>query len=130
VNAGLISEFDLAGYRKGPVYIRGSRHVAPASEQLMDCMTALKECMIEEASFAVKAILGHLFMGYIHPFPDGNGRSARFLMIFLFIVGGSRWVVINQEARARYLAALESASVGKGIGPFVKFTLESIDAAE
>lgn len=130
VTAGLISEFDLAGYRKGPVYIRGSRHVPPASEQLMDCMTALKECIIKEESFAVKAILGHLFMGYIHPFPDGNGRTARFLMNFLFIVGGYRWVVIKQETRARYLETLESASVGKDIVPFVEFILETIEARE
>ncbi|VAW90422.1 hypothetical protein MNBD_GAMMA17-1442 [hydrothermal vent metagenome] len=130
VTAGLISEFDLAGYRNGPVYIRGSKHVPPASEQLMDCMTALKECIVEEESFAVKAILGHLFMGYIHPFPDGNGRTARFLMNFLFIVGGYRWVVIKQEARAHYLDALEAASVGKDIVPFVAFILETIEAPE
>jgi len=104
--------------------------VPPASEQLMDCMTALKECIIKEESFAVKAILGHLFMGYIHPFPDGNGRTARFLMNFLFIVGGYRWVVIKQETRARYLETLESASVGKDIVPFVEFILETIEARE
>ncbi|MFC1589436.1 Fic family protein [Pseudomonadota bacterium] len=126
VTAGIISEFDLAGYRKGPIYIRSSRHVPPASEQLMDCMTALKECIDEEESFAVKAILGHLFFGYIHPFFDGNGRTARFLMNFLFIIGGYNWVVIKQETKGRYLAALEAASVDKNITPFVEFILDTI----
>ena len=60
VTAGIIGEIDLAGYRKGPIYIRASRHVPPASEQLMDCMGALKECILEEESFVVKAVLGHL----------------------------------------------------------------------
>ena len=127
VTAGLISELDLAGYRKGPIYIRGSRHVPPASEQLMDCMTAFKECIVKEESFIVKAILGHLFFGYIHPYFDGNGRAARFLMNFLFIVGGYKWVVVKQEAKDKYMAALESASVEQNIKPFVEFILSMIE---
>ena len=126
VAAGLISERDLAGYRKGPIYIRKSRHVPPASEQLMDCMSALKDCITEEASFPVRAILGHFFLGYIHPFIDGNGRTARFLMNFLFIVGGYKWVVIKQETRERYLDALEAAARDENIVPFVGFILKTI----
>ncbi len=124
VTAGLISEIDLAGYRKGPIYIRGSRHVPPASEQLMDCMTALKECIEKEDSVVVKAILAHLFFGYIHPYFDGNGRTARFLMNFLFIAGGFNWVIVKQASKTKYLAALESASVEKNIRPFVEFLLD------
>ena len=127
VTAGLISEIDFAGFRKGPIYIRKSRHVPPASEQLMDCMTALKECISAEDSFVVKAILGHLFFAYIHPFFDGNGRTARFLMNFLFVLGGYNWVVIKQETKGLYLAALESASVDKNIIPFVEFILDTIN---
>ena len=130
VTSGLISETNLAGYRKGPIYIRKSRHVPPASEGLMDCMDALKECIDEEDSFVVKAILGHFLFGYIHPFFDGNGRTARFLMNFLFIVGGYNWVVIKLETRAKYLDALESASVGKNITPFAEFILDTIKNSE
>lgn len=124
VTAGLNSEIDLAGYRKGPIYIRCSRHVPPASEQLMDCMSALKECIAEEDSFAVKAILGHWLFGYIHPYFDGNGRMARLLMNFLMIVGGYRWVVVKREGRDQYLAALEAASVEKNVTPFLNFILD------
>jgi Fic family protein len=128
VTAGIISEIDLAGYRKGPIYIRASRHVPPASEQLMDCMDALKECMAEEESFAVKAVLGHFIFGYIHPYFDGNGRAARFLMNFIFVVGGYNWVIVTKEARVKYLNALESASVGKDIRPFVEFIISMIES--
>ena len=123
VFAGIINESNLAGFRKGPIYIRKSRHVPPASEQLMDCISALKDCMAEESSFPVKAILGHFFLGYIHPFIDGNGRTSRFLMNFMFIVGGFKWVVIKQETTGRYLDALESASGNEDIIPFVEFVL-------
>jgi len=126
VTVGIISENDLAGFRKGPIYIRKSRHVPPASEQLMDCMAALKNCMSEETSFPVKAILGHFFLGYIHPFMDGNGRTARFLMNFILIVGGYKWVVIKQETRESYLNVLEAASGDENIAPFVEFILMTI----
>ncbi len=128
VTAGIISELDLAGYRKGPIYIRASRHVPPASEQLMDCMDALKECIAEEESFIVKAVLGHFIFGYIHPYFDGNGRTARFLMNFLFVVGGYNWVIVTKEARDKYLNALESASVGEDIKPFVEFIISMIES--
>jgi hypothetical protein len=41
VKAGIIKEEDLLGYRKGQVYIRGSRHVPLPKEALMDAMDAL-----------------------------------------------------------------------------------------
>ncbi len=127
VTAGIIAESDLAGYRKGPVYIKTSMHVPPASEQLMDCMDTLKELIAEEENYAVKAVLGHLLMGYIHPFPDGNGRTARFLMNFLLVLGGYPWTVIKHETRTSYLAALEDASVNKNITPFAEFILSSME---
>lgn len=129
VRAGIISDSNLAGFRKGPIYIRKSRHVPPASGQLMDCMAALKDCIAEETSFPVKAILGHFFIGYIHPFIDGNGRTARFLMNFIFIVGGYKWVVIKHETREKYLDALEAASSDKNIIPFVHFILATIQGS-
>jgi len=126
VVAGIVRASDLAGFRKGPIYIRKSKHVPPASEQLMDCMTALKECIAEETSFPVKAILGHFFLGYIHPFIDGNGRTARFLMNFLFIVGGYNWVIIKQKTRDKYMDTLEAASGNENVVPFVEFILATI----
>jgi len=121
VHAGLINPMDLAGFRKGPIYIRGSLHTPPPSEQLMDCMDALKELITHEESHWVKAILAHLFLGYIHPFPDGNGRTARFLMNFLLVLGGYDWLVIRHDTRGEYLDALEQASVHKNILPFARF---------
>ena len=89
-------------------------------------MAALKECIAGEDSFAVKAILGHWLFGYIHPYFDGNGRTARLLMNFLLIVGGYQWVVVTKEAKGKYMKALEAASVGKDIKPFIRFILDMV----
>ena len=124
VTAGIVSSQDLAGYRKGPIMIRTSMHVPPPSESLMDCMDALKQLIVEEPDYAVKAVLGHFFLGYIHPFPDGNGRTCRFLMNFLLLLGGYKWTVVPVTERGKYLAALESASIESNVVPFSGFIKE------
>jgi Fic family protein len=119
--AGIVKPVDVAGFRKGPIYIRGSRHVPPASEYLMDCMGALYDLINTEQCYYTSALLGHLCLGFIHPFGDGNGRTSRFLMSTLLIVSGHDWVVIPVWLRDEYIAALDSAYVNKDIIPFAKF---------
>jgi hypothetical protein len=62
-------------------------------------------------------IEGRLF-GYIHPYPDGNGRMARFLMNVMLASGGYPWTVIRVEDRNAYLTALDRASIDVDISPF------------
>ncbi|CAH7398589.1 Fic family protein [Vibrio chagasii] len=124
VTAGIVQAQDLAGYRKGAITIRGSRHMPPQSESLMDCMTTLIELITDEPNFAVKATLGHLLLGYIHPFPDGNGRTSRFIMNLLFTIGGYRWTVVPVTRRADYLSALEEASTNKNVSEFASFLVD------
>jgi len=121
VSAGLLSASVLAGYRNAPVYIRGSRHVPPRWELLPDAMPALFDLIENEPEPVVRAVLGHWLFGYVHPFPDGNGRIARFVMNTLLSAGGYPWTVIRVEDRAEYLRALESASAGSDVRPFAKF---------
>ncbi|MFA6177194.1 MAG: Fic family protein [Phycisphaerae bacterium] len=123
VTAGLLAPSDLVGYRERPVFIRGSRHVPPPKDALMDCMDALVDCLRAESSPWVRAVLGHFTFTYIHPYQDGNGRIGRFLMNTLLVSSGYPWTIIRSEPECRtlYLAALESASVGKNIVPFAEF---------
>jgi Fic family protein len=59
--------------------------------------------------------------GYIHPYPDGNGRMARFLMNAMLASGGYPWTVIEVGDRTAYLSALDRASIDMDILPFTKF---------
>ncbi len=121
VAAGLLSSSMLAGYRNAPVYLRGSRHVPPRWELFADAMPALFDLIENEPEPAVRAVLGHWLFGYIHPFPDGNGRIARFLMNTLLVAGGYPWTVIRVDDRAAYLQALETASAEADVRPFARF---------
>lgn len=80
VAAGLTRPGALAGYRDRPVFLRGSRHVPPRAEAVPDGMNALFQRLRTETDASVRAVLGHWLIGYIHPYPDGNGRTARFVM--------------------------------------------------
>ncbi|MFN0250138.1 MAG: Fic family protein [Kofleriaceae bacterium] len=121
VSAGLLGASMLAGYRNAPVYIRGSWHVPPRWELLPDAMAALFDLIEQEPEPSVRAVLGHWLFGYVHPFPDGNGRVARFVMNTLLAAGGYPWTVIRVEERAAYLGALEAASARNDVRPFARF---------
>ena len=124
--AGLIEVSALAGYRSNAVFLRGSRHVPPRWESVCDAMPALFHLLGNETVPSVRAVLGHWLFGYIHPYPDGNGRMARFVMHVMLASGGYPWTVIRVEDRDAYLMALESASIDQDIGPFAQFVADRV----
>ncbi|MCZ7661040.1 MAG: Fic family protein [Xanthobacteraceae bacterium] len=126
VAAGLIGPGALAGYRSHPVFLRGSRHMPPRAEVLADAMPALFDLLESEKEPSVRAVLGHWLFGYIHPYPDGNGRMARFLMNAMLASGGYPWTVIRVEDRSAYLKALETASIDGDIRSFASFIAERV----
>jgi len=128
VTAGIVKASDLAGYRTGPVYIRRSMHVPPRSEAVRDCMPALFELLGKEPEPAVRVVLGHFVLVYVHPYMDGNGRMGRFLMNVMLASGGYPWTIIPLERRNDYMAALESASVRQDIRPFAAFVGSLVEA--
>lgn len=126
VAAGLIPAAALAGYRSNAVYLRGSRHVPPRWEAVRDAMPTLFDPLEREPEPCVRAVLGHWLFGYIHPYPDGNGRMARFVMNAILASGGYPWTVIRVDDRDAYFAALERASVDQDIEPFARFIAERV----
>lgn len=126
VQAGVLAASALAGYRAHPVYLRTLRFVPPRFEVARDAMDGLFHLLRGEPEPSVRAVLGHWLFGYIHPFPDGNGRIARFLMNTQLASGGHPWTVIRKEARTDYLTALDTASIDQDIRPFTRFVAEEV----
>jgi hypothetical protein len=126
VVAGLIPAAAMAGYRNNAVYLRTARYVPPRWEIVADAMRALFDLLEREPEPGVRAVLGHWMFGYIHPYPDGNGRMARFLMNAMLASGGYPWTVVRVEDRRDYLAALDSASIDQDIRPFAGLLAERI----
>ena len=126
VAAGLIQAGALAGYRNDAVYLRTSRYVPPRWEAVRDAMPALFDLLESETEPAVRAVLGHWLFGYIHPYPDGNGRMARFVMNAMLASGGYPWTVIRVEDRDTYLTALDRASIDMDIVPFAALIAQRV----
>ena len=126
VQAGMLEAKALAGYRQNPVYIKGSEHVPPRFEVVTDGMEELLRLLREEEHPAVRAVLGHFLFGFVHPYVDGNGRMARFLMNLLLSQGGYPWTIINVKNRERYMAALQSASSKRNIVDFTALIAEEM----
>jgi Fic family protein len=61
----------------------------------------------------------------IHPFDDGNGRTARILMNFIFMQFGFPPVIIKTEDKANYFAALQMADAGN-IEAFVNYIAQNL----
>ena len=121
VQAGILKASDLAGYRNDQVFIRGALHVPLSKGAVRDCMPVLFELLEAEVEPQVRAVLGHFLFVYIHPYMDGNGRLARFLMNLMLVPAGYVWTVIPVERRKEYMDALEQASSFANIGPFAAF---------
>jgi hypothetical protein len=121
VTVGLLKASDLAGYRTSQVYIRGSVHTPLNPDAVREAMPVLFDLLKDEPDARVRTVLGHFIFVYIHPYMDGNGRIARFLMNAMLISGGYNWTIIPVERRQEYMTALEKASVNEDITDFTLF---------
>ena len=69
----------------------GSRYVRPCRR----CSISRKRNL----SLRCAPCFGHWLFGYIHPYPDGNGRMARFVMNAMLASGGYPWTMIRVRDR-------------------------------
>ena len=57
----------------------------------------------------------------IHPFADGNGRAGRLAMNYLLVLHGHPPIIIHEEDRKEYYAALEAWDTGQDLAPLRNF---------
>jgi len=82
------------------------------------------------ASALLRAILGHLYFVWVHPFGDGNGRTARLLEFHILVGAGLPTPVAHllsnhyNETRAEYYRQLDRASAGGGdVLPLIEYAV-------
>lgn len=123
-------EDDEAGrYRRGTVLISGSSHKPPPPfevPQLMEKLIAWIKKNERKMHPVELAALAYHKLAHIHPFTDGNGRTARLFMNLLLMQKGYPMVIILKNDRKKYYQALEKADKGKtdDIGKFIAQAVE------
>lgn len=132
VEGGVVKAGDLRGWRTNPVFIRDTLFVPPSHQKIQPMLDVLFRELgeIDESEGLVRGILVHLWFVWIHPFPDGNGRVARFLMNTALLSGGVPWLTIRVEQRAPYFAALRRAQVEEEYRDFARFVVASVDDSQ
>lgn len=129
VKAGIIPAESLFSYRNDRVFIRNSIHSPPPKEAIIDAMEAFFDCLENESHPGVNAILGHYFFVFIHPYMDGNGRIARFLMNAMLASGGYPWTVVRVDNRKKYISILEQTHIKFDMTAFTKFIKSEMEMA-
>jgi Fic family protein len=119
----------IAGvYSSLPRRIAGSPVVFPNPARIPQLMQEFGAWLSSAASTPAAAFEGHFRLTAIHPFGDGNGRTARLLMNLMLIRGGYPPIAVLPEDRKRYLDALERGSLAGDLRPFQTFRHERLDA--
>ena len=74
------------------------------------------------------AFSAHRRLVAIHPFNDGNGRTARLLMNLILIRGGYPPVAVRPEDRLEYIRSLQQEQAGQGAGNLNALLYRRLDA--
>ena len=123
------SQPTIAGiYSSHPRRIAGSPAIFPNPLKIPQLMEEFGAWLSSSPSTPEGAFDGHFRLTAIHPFSDGNGRTARLLMNLMLIRGGYPPVAVRPEDRKTYLDTLERASLAGDLVPFQRFMHERLDA--
>ncbi len=80
----------------------------------------------------LKAIIAHLYIAWIHPFGDGNGRTARLLEVQILLAAELPAPVCHllsnhyNLTRGEYYRQLDQASRGEDPIPFVEYAVQGL----
>lgn len=120
---------DNAGrFRTVSVRISGSTVVLPNYQKVPDLMQEFEHWLQDfEGTIVELAIEAHYRFVTIHPFTDGNGRTARLLMNLLVMAKGFPPIIILNEDRLTYIESLEKAQLGNGKSDYEQFMLASFE---
>jgi Fic family protein len=108
--------------------IAGSPVVFPNPLKVPELMQVFGRDLEASPATPEAAFDAHFRLTAIHPFSDGNGRTARLLMNLLLIRGGYAPVAVQPEDRKSYLDALEHASLNDDRRPFQTLMHQRLDA--
>jgi Fic family protein len=120
---------DIAGmYSRLPRSIAGSPADFPNPAKIPRRMEEFGAWLPAAALDPAAAFAAHFRLTAIHPFGDGNGRTARLLMNLMLIRNGYPPVAVRPVDRKTYLDALERGSLAEDLLPFQIFMHERLDA--
>ncbi len=120
-------------WRKQSVIVSGSDHVFPAANEIENGMQRLADWIGQnrETLHPVEfAAMLHLKFVTVHPFIDGNGRTARLIMNLALIQKGYQPVIVPMIYKQEYNTNIRLYQSKGNSQPFVDFIAEQEFEAE
>jgi Fic family protein len=116
-------------YRSVPVRISGAAVVLPNPRKVPDLMDEFQTWLTAKHDLHPVAFAGeaHYRLVSIHPFVDGNGRTARLLMNLLLMMVGYPPAIIRKRDRLAYIGSLEKAQLGGSKEPYEKIIAKAAE---
>ena len=126
-----IDDKNAGVYRKSNVIISGTDHTPPDALHVADEMAKFIE-WYKNLGLSIhpveRAARVHSDFVKIHPFSDGNGRTARLLMNLELMKAGFPPVVLPVEKRLEYYTALDTAHTKGDYQQFLSLITAVIEA--
>jgi Fic family protein len=124
-----IDDDNSGHYRTVPVRISGSTVIMPNSKKVPQLMDEFQEWLTSDHNLHPVQFAGeaHYRLVSIHPFVDGNGRTARLLMNLLLLIYGYPPAIIRKRDRLAYLSALEKAQLGGSKEPYERLIMRAVE---
>lgn len=119
-------------FRRERVSILGSRHTPPKTwDQVMSQMEQWEAWSIANSSLPgpIRSVVLHAWLTHIHPYIDGNGRTARAIGNLELIRAGYPPIIIKRVERDRYIDALGESDDGGDIRSFLELVLDRVEGA-
>ncbi|MGL4637997.1 MAG: Fic family protein [Beijerinckiaceae bacterium] len=124
-----IDDKNAGQYRAVSVRISGSTVILPNPAKVPDLMDAF--CAWLQSAQDLHAVElaseAHYRLVTIHPFIDGNGRTARLLMNMLLMMQGYPPAIIRKRDRLAYITALEQAQMGGSKTDYERIIERAVD---
>jgi Fic family protein len=125
-----IDDPNAGTYRRENVLIAGAKHRPPQHflvKEQMERLIAAYAGAWQKFHPIERAALLHGEFVRIHPFIDGNGRTARLLLNFELMKAGYPAVVIKKEQRVAYYDALDQADTSGDYGEFIELLASCVE---
>lgn len=123
-----IDESNAGNYRKVPIFVSGTDFEFPKASEISPLMSDFFQNIpqFKKQYHPVHfAALLHIHLVTIHPFIDGNGRTARLLMNLALLQSGYVITIIPPIMRSAYISAIQKANKNN-VTPFLHFISEMV----
>ena len=116
-------------YRRAAVFIRGAAVEFPDYHKVPHHMVEFIRWLEgQQDNHPVRvAADAHFRLVSIHPFIDGNGRTARLLMNLILAISSYPMAVIRNEDRIKYLEAVNQGQTKEDFGSFYEIVEQAAD---